>query len=495
MKYEVEFSSGNEFLETQGKDLSDNVPGGKDKTCPELEEGMCIPLERRREKVSRTGGSCSKRSRMSESEHSTSLNELDESKGISEKLGSHHIKSISPKKSQFPRQKCHSTKRGEKRNFKVPSSMAKYDSRCLKLGASIFGSAYEGNNLFVNYGLKHDIQDVTKLMDVPSLDELLRDTFDCPSLSKDKRKLTSNTSGFFFNSVRKACSLLQLPKSVQSQNMAEIDSSFYKKISTSQMSSVCVVESISNGDKEQSFTSDMSACHKDLCAENECPSSPLDFPLYQPKNVLERIALPPSQDLESLLLDVSKLGVPAKNSKNLLPGKQVSRQPSLPAFPWSHAFGTHSRINSDTVKLSTNRSTCQGKWARIGVISSSTDIGRGCFTNLDSFSYDQSLVPSTGSSNNKVCPSSFANVSLCQWNSSSPETHSKDSKATAGAHCPRLLEAAQTLYEIASYSPRWNSYGTIRLQKTSHKAMKGKNLKPRTEPRGDLRVPRPPQQF
>jgi len=52
----------------------------------------------------------------------------------------------------------------------------------------------------------------------------------------------------------------------------------------------------------------------------------------------------------------------------------------------------------------------QGKWARIGVIASSTDIDCGCFTNLDLFSYDQSLLPSTGSSNNEVCPSFIATV-------------------------------------------------------------------------------------
>ena len=110
------------------------------------------------------------------------------------------------------------------------------------------------------YGLKHDIHDVTKLMDVPSLDGLLRGTFDCLSLGEDVKK-TSNTNGSFFNSVRKACSVLQLPKSIQSQNMTETDSSFYK-MSESQMGLFGAVESNSNEDKEQSSTSDMSACHK-----------------------------------------------------------------------------------------------------------------------------------------------------------------------------------------------------------------------------------------
>jgi len=106
MKYDVQFSPGNEFLETQlcknssqlrsleGKELSENVPSGKEKSCPEVEEGMS--LQQITTKVSRSGGSCSKRPRMSESEKSSSLNKLEESRDASERLGSDRIKSISP---------------------------------------------------------------------------------------------------------------------------------------------------------------------------------------------------------------------------------------------------------------------------------------------------------------------------------------------------------------------------------------------------------------
>lgn len=45
-------------------------------------------------------------------------------------------------------------------------------------------------------------------------------------------------------------------------------------------------------------------------------------------------------------------------------------------------------------------------------------------------------------------------------------------------HCPRLLAAAQTLYEIATHSPRQNPDGILRWQrKTSHKVMKACNFK------------------
>lgn len=97
-------------------------------------------------------------------------------------------------------------------------------------------------------------------MDEPPLDDLLRGTFDCPVLSKDKGKKTSNMSVSFLNSVRKACSILQLPKSIQSQNISEVDYSSNMKMSTCQLSSVCAAEIVGNGDKEQSL--DMSSCQK-----------------------------------------------------------------------------------------------------------------------------------------------------------------------------------------------------------------------------------------
>ena len=112
------------------------------------------------------------------------------------------------------------------------------------------------------YGLKHDFHDVTTLMDEPPLDELLKGTFDRLTLSKDKGKKASNMNDGFMNSVRKACSILQFPNSVQSQDMAEMDCSSNKKMSNCQLSSVCSVEGFGNGDIEQSCTTDLSSCQK-----------------------------------------------------------------------------------------------------------------------------------------------------------------------------------------------------------------------------------------
>ncbi|XP_027340730.1 uncharacterized protein LOC113854084 isoform X4 [Abrus precatorius] len=370
MKNVAEFPSCNKFIETQfsknscqlpqlnGDDLSKNTPSGNDKSCPVITSRLeGVTLQRKAAKSNRSNSSCSKRPRMSQTEDSVSPNGIEESKDISDR--SHNLKCTSPEKSQLPKQKSNASKRGEKRNFKVPSAKAKFESSSLKMGASIFSSTCGGNNFFGLYGLKHDFHDVTKLMDEPSLDELLKGTFNCPILSKDKGKKTSNMNESFLNLVRKAFSILQFPKSVRSQNMTEMDYSSNMKMSTCQLSSVCLAESVGNGDKEQSCTTDMSSCQKDPCSETESTASPLDLPLRQPKDILEQIALHPFRDLDSLLLDVSKLAITTKNSNDQRSGKQVSRRPSLPAFPWSHAFGGHSRTNSDTVKLSTSRSSCQ----------------------------------------------------------------------------------------------------------------------------------------
>lgn len=50
-------------------------------------------------------------------------------------------------KSQLSKQKSNGSKRGDKKNFKVPSKV-KFDSSSMKLGAAIFNSACGGNNFF-----------------------------------------------------------------------------------------------------------------------------------------------------------------------------------------------------------------------------------------------------------------------------------------------------------------------------------------------------------
>lgn len=147
----------------------------------------------------------------------------------------------------------------------------------------------------------------------------------------------------------------------------------------------------------------------------------LDLPLYKPKDILERLALPPPKDLETLLLDAAKPSASSKNNCDIRSGKHISRRASLSPFPWSHTYNGHCRTNSDAVKLLTSRSTCQGQWARIdssATLGASTD----CFTNLELLTYDQSLVP----------PSTSGSTPWCEWGSPSIDTGFKSSLRNPG---------------------------------------------------------------
>lgn len=112
------------------------------------------------------------------------------------------------------------------------------------------------------YGLKSDNHDVTKLLDDPPLNELLDGSYKCPILSKDKGKKAANVNENFLHSVRRACSILQHPRSDQSQSVAEIDSCSNKKTSTWSLSSVSVEASGVNYDIGVSSASDMTTSNE-----------------------------------------------------------------------------------------------------------------------------------------------------------------------------------------------------------------------------------------
>lgn len=118
------------------------------------------------------------------------------------------------------------------------------------------------------YGLKSDIHDVTKLVDEISVNRLLDGTYKCPSLGKDKGKKAVSTNENILHSVRKACSLLQLRRPVQSQQFSETDCSSNRKLSTSSSNSFSCVASNINGDKGDAYRMDLSSCYKVSMREN-----------------------------------------------------------------------------------------------------------------------------------------------------------------------------------------------------------------------------------
>lgn len=173
---------------------------------------------------------------------------------------------------------------------------------------------------------------------------------------------------------------------------------------------------------------------QDSCSQAETPFSLLDFSLYQPKDVLEQLALPPPKDLESLLLDAAKPAGSSKSTHDQRLGKPITHRANLPPFPWAHAFSGHCKTNSDVVKLSTSRSSCQGRWQRIGSTAGSLGDVTDRFKDLESFTYDQSLVPSHVSKldivENEVGPS--ASFPQDEWCPSSSTTCSKASHLPPG---------------------------------------------------------------
>ncbi|XVF10510.1 hypothetical protein REPUB_Repub07fG0189100 [Reevesia pubescens] len=441
-----------------------------------------VNTQRKAGKMPRSSGGCSKRARVGQLEDTMSSAGVDDGKDINDKLGSYSTKCNFSDKTQISRQKnSFSGKRGDKRNFKAPTKL-KFDSFSMKAGLPSFTMASGGNSFLGLYGLKADVHDVTKLVEDLSLNELLDGSYECPSLGKEKGRKAANTTENFLHSVRKAWSILPLRR-VQSQNFTDIDNSLHKKMSMHPSSSISLSGSCINGDKEDTCSIDSSPCNKP-----EMPASPSDFPLCQPKDILERLALPPSKDLDSLLLDATKPSSSTRNTSDTRLGKQISRGASLPPFPSSHTFNG-CKTNSDAVKLLSNKSMCQGRWVKIPNISSSSGIATGCFTNLESLAYDPSLIP-PGSKfcNSEGGSASTGNLRVCEQGASSLATYTKAFNVPQepglrladswNGHCPRLLAAAQTLCDIATKSLRQNPDGITRWpKKPSQKAMKARKTK------------------
>lgn len=116
------------------------------------------------------------------------------------------------------------------------------------------------------YGLKSDIDDITKHVDDLSLRDLLDGTYKCPSLGKDKGKKATNVNESFGQSVRKACSILSLAKPPQSQSFTEMDSCTNKKLVTCPPSSISSLSSGVDVDKGDSCAPSLSPCNK-VCHE------------------------------------------------------------------------------------------------------------------------------------------------------------------------------------------------------------------------------------
>ncbi|XP_010545377.1 PREDICTED: uncharacterized protein LOC104817764 isoform X2 [Tarenaya hassleriana] len=380
---------------------------------------------------------------------------------------------LSDKPQTVKQRNSYSGRRGEKRNSKVPARTF-----------PTLNTASGENAFFGAYGLKPERNDVAKLVEDLPLEKLLEGSYECPSLGKDKLKKVETANDTFLTLVRNVCSVLPTPRPIQPQNSAELDSCTDKTLGSP--NSVSVVANGESSNQGNAPEGELSPSSKDHSVMSEMPSTPLNFPLCEPTDVLRRLGLPPPKDLDSLLQDASKPSQCSKNNSDQRSAKQLPPRVGLPHFPWSHSFNGNCRTNSEAAKLLVSRTLCQGCWLRIANNTSSPRNVTDSFTNLDSFTFNQSLVPSLQkqtTAGNETFHAISDNPSWCKCFrkvsgvSPGPDV-SKDEKDD-DLRCPRLLAAAQTLYDIAIHSQNRIPRCPKKLSQKSMKARKSKfNEKP-----------------
>ncbi|XP_047980049.1 uncharacterized protein LOC125221822 isoform X1 [Salvia hispanica] len=398
----------------------------------------------------------------------------DEANGTSPKLVTSSPASCNnSEKNQIIKQNnSSSSRRGDKR-----TSRLKQKSRCepfsLKNGLVGFSSAAGGNNFLGTYGLKTDVFDITKLVNELPLHDLVSGNYKSPSISKDKGKKSSSSNNDLMQSFRKACYVLQAQKGLQVQNCAEIENSCIRSDSTSliTVNSTVGQSGVDKGDN----------CTPVLLSTDEAQESDekiqkfriADAPLYTPKDISERLALPLPKDLDLLLSDASK-ATSSKNNADPRVGRPGAQRTGLPPFPWSQSFTGHARLGSDAMKLSAGRTTCQGKWVKvknpIALQRSSADL----LMDFESLAFDRSLVPSDNLVSEKQ-----ENILAPTERSFSVSGACSTSKVAAD-ECSSIQVAAQTLIDMGAYSKE-NPCAVVKLLKrpsqVTMKASKTKLIK------------------
>lgn len=274
------------------------------------------------------------------------------------KIGYDHARGISEEKCRGIRQKRgQDSKKIDKKSFKV-SVKTKFDPFLSKAAFVSSDSASGGIDAIGIYGLKSDLHDVTKHMEELSLDELLDGSYNYPKICPEKGKRTLHGNENIILSVRKACSILSF--------RGAADNGGNRKVLTSTQNPS--PSAANTSDKDDKDSEELSI--KD--ANQDCQANLSTLPLYPPKDILERLALPPSQDIDALVLNLNP-------SQHTLSVKSFSAI-SLPPFPWSTPQGGTCKAGVDSCKFMLPKSASQSKWVRIG--SSSTRGDKNSFTGL-----------------------------------------------------------------------------------------------------------------
>ncbi|CAN4115524.1 unnamed protein product [Withania somnifera] len=466
--------SQNEFAGHQSRhhdqDDSEDHSFGKTNAILPLTLGLeATQSHRNFGKVGRNSTSNPKRSRIMQMD--VSVNRISEDgKGISTELSVNPSNCKNGERSQMLKQRQNSSgKRSDKRNSKVTKSNFSLKSL---VG---FSSTAGGRNFLGMYGLKSDVMDVTKDIDDLPLRELLDGSYKCAPFPKDNRNKASNSNDSLMQLVKDANSMFRPQKSVQMQNCFNVDSNLSCVHSCTSSSSA----SRNDGNKGETRADNLSSSDQEYSGKAQTVATMCHSPSYTPKDVLERLALTPSKDLDSLLMDTVK-PASSRNSGDLRLTKPSSQRNGLPSFPWSYTCSGHPKTVPDSAKLSTSKMVCQGRWVRVKNTLTPLKGSTGFLVELQSLTDNRKPVPTgvqvSGPSNNENASSDRDSFTVCE----------RISLAIAASNIsevpPGILVAAETLCKIATHSLKQNTEVTTKsLKERSQKGMKTCKVTERSE--------------
>lgn len=433
---------------------------------------------RRSVKVPRSNSGGSKRSRIVQMEVSVNEYSVEDIKSYPTGTEMYAAKGVVAEKMQIAKQRnIASCKRGDKRTGRIPKSRC--DTFSLKNGLVSFSTVSGAGNIPV-YGSKSNFFDVSNHVDELPLNELLDGSYNCPSLMRDKAKGAEDSSENFLTAVRKAFSVLRVESTVHAQNSVDRENNFNQTPSVG-----AVASPTSRNDKGicsvNQSSADKLSFEDDSCRRISTLTSLVKSPIWSPKDILQHLSLPPSKELDSLLLDAMKSASSSRNNTDVRLGKSISHRTGMPPFPWSHNSSGHSKSGPDAVKLSANRTTCHGRWIKVENSLIPLKDSTGFLVDLESLTYDNRLVP-VGNLESGPLGSEKISSSSVPFSSServlSSSTACSASEVPQGEHSPGLMAAAETLCEIAANPLKQNSIGMVKLMKRpSRKTMKGSKLK------------------
>ncbi|KAK1282351.1 hypothetical protein QJS10_CPB22g00013 [Acorus calamus] len=383
----------------------------------------------------------------------------DDKNGVDAKMGLDLASCTSDDKLRMARQKaCKYGKRRDRKQVRA-SMKIKFDSSISKAGFGVSDSATGGKSIFVGvdvdeplntvddevitrfyhciYGLKSDLNNAIKPVDDISLNKLLDGTYE-NNLCQDKGKKATDGNENILLSLRNACSVLSCQKAVESHNVIGMQSYCNGKMPAILQSSISgSTDKTNHDDNKYRSKADLASPGKD--SHTGAYKTLSDSQVYEPKDILERLALPPAEDLEALLSDSSLPTLSSHCATDINSPKQMSNSAALPPFPWSLPFGGSCKSSNDTGKLSTNRSTWRSKWVRIESDSSFIRNAQSCFTGLEFMPCDNTGSPSRiqgdyyNTCSNENFPEAFKIPSHGPLDISCPETcfaksHTKDER-------------------------------------------------------------------